>query len=119
MNRRDFLGQSLATPLAGLAVLAAACGDDGNGSTLDAGPPSCLQHGTTVVIAANHGHMLQVAIADIQAGVDKTYELTGGDHSHMVTITALQFGMLSGDQPISVRSTVEASHTHPITIGCR
>lgn len=118
MNRREFLGDALAKPLAGLAVLAAACGDDA-GANVDASPPSCLTNGTIITISANHGHSLTVPIADIQAGVDVTYELQGGDHTHMVTITAANFGQLASNNAIQVRSTNDAAHSHPIAIGCR
>lgn len=118
MNRREFLGSSLARPLAGLAVLAAACGDDGAGTPIDAAPPSCLQNGTMAVISGNHGHVLMVPIADIQAGTNKTYDLGGTDHTHTVTLTAMQFGLLASDQSATARSTVDAGHAHPITIRC-
>lgn len=117
MNRRDFLGASLAGPMAGLAVLAAACGGDDGVAPIDAAP-SCLQNGTVVAIASNHGHSMLVSIADIQAGQDKTYELGGSDHTHTVTLTARNFGLLAGDQPVPVRSTVDAGHSHAINVRC-
>ena len=116
MNRREFLGEALAGPLAGLAVLAVAC-DGGGAAPLDAAP-SCLQHGTRVTIASNHGHSLIISIADIQAGADKTYELAGTDHTHMVTVTARSFGLLASDQTVPVRSTTDAGHSHAISIAC-
>ena len=117
MNRRDFLGQALARPVAGLTILAAACGDDG-GATADAREPSCLQNGTSVTIAANHGHGLDIPVADIQAGAERTYLISGGDHEHMVTISAANFGLLASNQQVQVRSTTDAAHSHPITIAC-
>ncbi|HVV88595.1 MAG TPA: hypothetical protein VHE35_36375 [Kofleriaceae bacterium] len=118
MNRREFLADCLAVPVAGLAVVSAACGSDDAGATVDAGPPNCLQNGTQVTIFANHGHSMIVSIADIQAGADKVYELAGTDHTHMVTVTASGFGMLAGDQSVTVRSTTDAGHSHAISIAC-
>jgi hypothetical protein len=118
MNRREFLGEALAVPIAGMAVFSAACGgDDGGGTAIDAGPPNCLANGTAVQVAGGHTHPLQVPVADIQAGSTRTYTLDG-DHTHMVTITAAQFGQLAGNTEVMTRSTTTLGHSHPITIRC-
>ena len=116
MNRREFLGEAVAGPLAGLAILAVAC-DGGGDAPIDA-TPSCLQNGTRVTISGNHGHALVIPIADIQAGADKTYELGGTDHTHEVTLTSRNFGLLASDQTVPVRSTTTNGHSHPISIAC-
>ena len=117
-TRREFLTGAVAGPLAGLAVLSAACGDDGGGVSVDAAEPSCLTNGTSVVITGNHGHVLMVTVADIQAAADLTYDIGGGDHTHSVTLTQQHFRLLASNQPVMVRSTTDLGHSHPITVRC-
>ncbi len=109
-TRKEFL-----LVLAGSAA-AAACG--GSSSTPGT-PPNCLQNGTNSEISANHGHSLTVSKADIQAGVDKTYDIMGtATHSHLLTLTAADFAKLAANQSaIEVSTNVEA-HTHTVTVSC-
>jgi hypothetical protein len=119
MNRREFLGEALAVPLAGAAVLAAACGGDDGAVGVDAGPPNCLQNGTSVRVFGDHTHVMEVSVADIQAGTDHTYTLTGADHDHTALVTSIQFGLLASNQSVSLRSSVTLGHSHAISIGCK
>jgi len=87
-------------------------------AALDAPPAACAS--TNSAISANHGHAVTVSLADVMAGVDKTYDITGTSlHSHAITVTAVMFAMLklAGDK-IMVTSTVGAMHTHVVTITC-
>jgi hypothetical protein len=86
----------------------------------DAGPSgNCLANGTSDVIGGNHGHELTVAKADVAAGVDKTYDITGTAlHSHAVTITAAMFAQLQANFGVMTVSTIGAGHTHNITVTC-
>jgi len=143
MNRNEFLKSSvgLAAALIGIGA-SSACGSDGGSGPPDAktnpdgsssgsdaavdgapadmnpGVVSCSMNGTTVAIAANHGHTLVVSKADIAAGVDKMYSIQGTSlHDHLVMVTAAQFAMLAANTSISVQSTVTI-HSHAVTISC-
>jgi hypothetical protein len=97
-------------------VLAACSSDSGSA---DSSPPDCLANGTNISIGTNHGHTLTVPVADLNAGVDKTYDIMGSSiHTHSVTITAAQFTMLKANTSIMVTSTVGSAHTHVVTVGC-
>jgi hypothetical protein len=113
MNRRELLAAL------GAGALLAACGDD-TSSTVDAATVgNCNANGTTVRIAANHGHVLVVSMDDVAAGVDKTYDIMGtAAHTHSVTVTADQFAMLQTNHTITTTSTVASSHSHGITVMC-
>ncbi len=92
----------------------------GTGGTGGAGgsAPDCT-NGTNVVIGSNHGHTLMVSADDVAAMADKTYDITGSSmHSHMVTITAAQFGMLAAGDSLTVTSTSGGAHTHDVTVIC-
>lgn len=77
------------------------------------------QEACTEAIVGNHGHVLEVSQADIDAAQDKTYDIQGGSaHTHSVTITAAQFTTLAGGGQVVVTSTNGGAHTHEVTIVC-
>jgi hypothetical protein len=110
VTRKEFLALIVG------GVAAAACG----GSSSSA-PANCLQNGTDDVIAANHGHSLDVTKADIAAGVSKTYDIRGtADHSHLVTIAGSDMATLAGNHSVNTSSTIDGTpaHNHAITVNC-
>lgn len=123
MTRKQFLGTMFGA--AGAAVLAGCGGDDGggddDGGNLDAATRSCTVNGTNVAIGSNHGHVMMVSAADVSAGANKTYDITGSaTHSHSVTVTAANFASLQSNPggSVMVESTSGGGHTHSITILC-
>jgi len=117
MNRQEFLRSIVGLGLGAGAL--AACSDDSGGKDAPASTGNCLAHGTNVNIGTNHGHTLMVSVADLNAGVDKTYDISGtAGHAHSVTITAAQFATLKANTSISLVSSVGSAHTHSVTVGC-
>ncbi len=115
MTRNEFLRSivGIGVGAVGVAVIAG-CGDDG-GSAIDAGNV-CTN--PTNQIGSNHGHTLTVTLADVDAAVNKTYDITGtADHAHMVTITAAQFTQIKNGQTLNLTSTSTA-HTHNVVVMC-
>lgn len=119
MTRKQFLRSILGAGAGAIGVAAiAACGDDGGGSS-DAAGKNCLTNGTNASIGTNHGHTLTVSVADVTAGAEKTYDITGTSaHAHMVTISAAQFTMLKANTSIMVTSTSDGTHTHTVSVTC-
>ena len=120
MSRKQFL-RTLVNVGAGAlgASLVIACGSDDD--DMEPGLPNCLTNGSNVTISANHGHAMTVTAADVTAGVDKTYTITGSSaHAHSVTITAAQFAMLaaSGSASVTAVSTSGDAHTHTVNVTC-
>ena len=125
MTRKDFLGTLIKGTAvgAGAAMLLSACGgDDGDGGgTPDAtgGLGNCAANGTSVTIAANHGHTLTVSMADVTAGTSRTYDIMGTSlHTHSVILTPAHFTMLAANQVVTVMSSDGSAHTHAITVRC-
>lgn len=118
MTRKEFLGTIAGA--VGLASVVAACGGGGGGSADAPGAvTSCLQNGTNVTIASNHGHVLVVTQAEVQAGADKTYDIMGTAlHTHSVTVTAAMFAKLASNMSVTTVSTTGSNHTHNITVVC-
>lgn len=90
---------------------------------------TCLTEGPIVEIPDNHlpaggDHELIVTVEDIEAGVEKTYDIRGDNtgHTHTVTLTADDFADLQAGDPVFVTSSnngsVGDSHTHEIEISC-
>lgn len=123
MNRKTFIQKTLgALILAAPAYALLSCTSDDSGSNpppQGGGNADCLANGTGTSIASNHGHSISVPVADINAGVDKTYNITGsGSHAHNVTVTAANFNSLRDNQPVEITSTSGGGHTHNVTIFC-
>ncbi len=119
MTRKEFL-RSIAGAGVGAAAVAvlAACGDDPD-SPPDAPPKSCTASGTTAEIANNHGHTMTVPKEDVTAGAEKTYQIMGtSGHPHTVVVTAAMFTMLQSNMRVMATSSMDAGHTHLVTIDC-
>ena len=114
MKRRDFLDR-LALGGAGLSVLwASACGDDdGGGGGSDAGACNAQPE-----ILDNHGHTLDVPDADVRSGAGATYMVSGGTHTHSVTITATLFRQLQSTGSVMVGTEGGVDHEHAIRVTC-
>lgn len=122
LTRKQFLRVLVRGSAAGVVggALVAACGGDDGGASPDAPVTSgdCLQNGTTVAIAANHGHALTVPMAHVAAGTPQTYDIRGtATHAHSVTLTANHFQLLAQNRSITV-STSLGDHVHSVTVGC-
>jgi hypothetical protein len=78
-------------------------------------PPPC---NPKPLFSANHGHILGITTADIEAGVDRTYNVQGtANHSHTVVITAAMFSMLQANMPIQT-ITMGSNHVHTVQVSC-
>lgn len=122
ITRKQFLRVLVRGSAAGVAggALLAACGGDDGGASPDAPVASgnCLQNGTTVAIAANHGHVLTVPMAHVQAGTPQTYDIRGTAlHTHSVTLTAVHFEALAQNHTVTI-STSLGDHVHSVTVAC-
>ena len=118
MTRKEFLGTMIG---AAGAVALTGCGGDDGGGTDSSVQRNCAMNGTAVTIDGNHGHVLTVTASDVNAGVDKTYDIMGtAIHTHMVTVKAADFAKLQSNAngSVMVTSTLGSAHMHTITILC-
>ncbi len=118
MTRKQFLRTIVGAGIgaAGIAALASCGGDDGGG-TPDAPGGSCTTPSTA--IGSNHGHVMVVALADVTAGTEKTYDISGSSgHVHMVTVSAANMASLKTGGTVMVQSTSGNAHTHAVTVMC-
>jgi len=121
LSRKQFLGYLAKGALAACAVpLVMTCGgDDDGGADAGGGGGDCVANGGNVTIGSNHGHSMTVSAADVNAGTEKVYDISGGGgHAHSVTLTANHFGTLATGAPVTVDSTSGNAHTHSVTVTC-
>jgi hypothetical protein len=114
MTRKAFCGA-----LAGstVALLFQGCG--GGGGDAAAPAPQPTGAGCTDTIAANHGHTLVIATADLDSATDRVYDIQGGaTHGHTVTLTVAQLRALKAGTPVNVTSSTTAAHEHTVSILC-
>jgi len=121
MDRKSFL-QILGGGLVTLPILSViGCGsDDGAPAPIpEPTPTENCDNGAIGTIASNHGHSLAVPVADVQAGVEKTYTIQGtSGHDHTITVTVANFTNLSNGQAFEITSTAGGGHTHIVTVFC-
>jgi hypothetical protein len=67
-------------------------------------------------VGQNHGHVFEVSLADVTAGVAKTYDLTGtSGHPHSVTLDAGVFERLKAGEIVRLPST-RTGHLHRLLV---
>jgi hypothetical protein len=90
----------------------------GAGALTGCGPGECTNGAWDTEISRNHGHLLRIPVADVSAGVDKTYEIRGtADHSHGIVITAAHFAALRRHESFTTTTSI-TTHTHDVTVSC-
>ena len=112
ITRKTFCGA-----LAGstVALLFQGCGGGGS----DSSAPAPGAAGCSDTIAANHGHTLVIAKADLDSATDKVYDIQGAAvHSHTVTLTVAQLRALKAGATVNVTSSTTAAHEHAVSILC-
>jgi hypothetical protein len=121
MTRKSFVRLAVLSA----AVIVSLCSCKKSATTVDAGPDApagCTLTDATVMIADNHPHAphaLVVPSADVQAGVEKVYDIMGvAAHTHTITVTAADFATLKAGGTIMETSTTALDHSHVITISC-
>ncbi|MDI1479504.1 hypothetical protein [Polyangium sp. y55x31] len=123
MKRRGVLkvGVALAVTPLSFSRDARACDGHGNWET----PPEKAPEKAAVCerlvarIGRNHGHAFAIVVADVLAGIDKTYDLTGtSGHRHTITVTAADFKKLGAGQIVRLASSREGGHIHRLFLEC-
>ena len=74
------------------------------------------------VFIGNHGHAVEIPIADLDSLTDKSYSIQGdATHDHPFTLTAANLARLKAGQPVPVVTTGSAltgvEHTHDVNVG--
>jgi hypothetical protein len=120
MDRKSFLQKFSGILLVGIPTLViASCSSDSEDPPIPGAEKDCLANGTTSSIASNHGHSLSVPKEDVDAGVEKEYNIQGtSGHGHSVIVSSGNFASLKNNQSISITSTTGNGHTHPVTVSC-
>ncbi len=98
-------------------------GDAGPGGS-DAGPLECNSIGWEMGNRHPPGfrHSIDVPIADVMAGVEVTYDITGDSrHPHTVVVTAADFARIAAGETVVITSSEDMGidlHSHDVTLYC-
>jgi hypothetical protein len=107
MTRKAFCAHLMGGSVV-LLIQSCGGGDDGPAAT-----------GCTDTIAANHGHVLMIATADLDSATDKVYDIQGSAaHTHTVTLTVAQLRALKAGMSVTVTSSPGAGHDHSVSAMC-
>jgi len=92
-------------------------GDTSPGSSSETGAGGCGSDPDASFTM--HVHTLDVTLADVTAGVDKSY-VAGGAHTHDVLINASAFATLLAEGKVIVSAAAGGvdGHTHAVTLTC-
>lgn len=127
MDRKTFIRKTTAGLILGIpaiTLLGCSGSDDSGPNNPNPNPPvakDCIENGTlsTVATSDGHTHSLTVSKEDVQAGVEKTYDLSLVDgHIHQVTISAAQFQTLQANNSVSATTTSNDGHSHGVSVTC-
>ena len=113
-NRKEFILQFVG---GGLGLMLGGCGGGGD----SASPATPAGAGCAAFdFSANHGHVLSLTPADLDATTARTFEVQGtAPHSHQVTLTPAQLAALKAGQAVAITTTVDATHSHAMSGACR
>lgn len=118
ISRKDFLKLGAAAG-ATVTLVLVGCGGDDDGSSGSGGSAGSSGSPCSADIVANHGHVLEIPAADLDATTEKTYNIQGtAAHPHTLVFTAAQMAELKGGASVTVTSSLDASHTHDVTVTC-
>jgi len=102
-----------------LTLVLAGCGGGGSGGGGSAAQSQPASGCSSFDFTGNHGHALDIPIADLSSLTDKSYSIQGAaSHDHPFTLTAANLARLKAGQGILVVTTgMNLSHTHDVSGG--
>ncbi|MBX3272164.1 MAG: hypothetical protein KF729_18000 [Sandaracinaceae bacterium] len=99
-------------------------GTDAGGGGADAGPLECNRIDWMMTNRHPRGldHSIDVPIAHVMAGTERTYDITGDSrHPHTVVVTAAHFAALARGETVTITSSEDMGvdlHTHDVILVC-
>jgi hypothetical protein len=104
---------------ASVVLLIQACGGSSSDETPLPAPGPKPGATCTDTIAANHGHVLTIASADLDSPTDLVYNIQGGAaHNHTVPLAVADLRALKAGTTVTVVSSNAAGHEHSVSITC-
>ena len=116
----DISRKSFVEALAGgtALLLLSSCGGGGYGG----GGGGTVTSSCGASISGNHGHVLTIAVADLDSTTAKTYDIMGTNttHTHTVTFSTAQLQQLKAGTMVTVTSTASPidGHMHSVAVTC-
>lgn len=98
--------------------------DAGSDAGGDAGPDTPPMCGNVTFIMGEdhddpHAEGIEFPAADVIAGVEKTYDITGASrHPHTLVVRAEDFARLAAGESVTIRSSYDERHDHDVILRC-
>ncbi len=91
-------------------------GGSSSGSSTGGEASVCVEGIVAAVISNNHGHVLEIPLADIDAGVEASYDASGASgHCHEVVLTADDFAALRAGETVIKFSCNGGDHEYVLS----
>ena len=111
LTRNEFLKLSAGLVAASVVPLTTAC------PTTET--PGACESDPEEMISGNHGHRIDVTLADVADGEPMVYDIQGSSsHTHSVELTSQDFERLREGGQVMVTSSITEGHSHEITVRC-
>jgi hypothetical protein len=112
MDRREFLAKAgLLVTWAAIPITITECSKSSKGAT----QPSNGDISGVVSVSVGHSHSVVLTKVEITAGNAVDLTLTGGTHTHTVSLTAQDVGDIGQGLLVAHPSTNTNGHTHTVT----
>ncbi len=121
MKRRRFIIEAgKAFPIVFGAVYVVGCdsNSDGNNNSNDGngGGDQIMTLSAVSTHVAGHSHSTTIPLSDLNSAARKSYQSSNADsHTHTVSLSASQLGIISAGSPVTVLSSNSVGHAHEFT----
>jgi len=91
MDRKTFIKKAAGTMLIGIPIYSYLSCSGSDDAPVPAGADkNCLQNGTVGSVSANHGHSITVSKADVNAGMEKQYNIISREPPLIIMLLPFQ-----------------------------
>ncbi len=121
MNRRRFIIEAgKAFPIVAGAIYVVGCDSSSDGNNIsnngNDGGDQLMTLSAVSTHVAGHSHSATIPLSDLDSAAQKSYQSSNADsHTHTVTLSVSQLGIISAGSPVTVLSSNSGGHSHEFT----
>jgi len=121
MNRRRFIIEAgKAFPIIAGAVYVVGCDSNSDGNNISSngndGGDQIMTLSAVSTFVDGHSHSATIPLSDLDSAARKSYQSSNADsHTHTVSLSVSQLGVISSGSSVTVTSTNSGGHVHQFT----